>query len=130
MLNKPHVLIVDDTEDAASALVLWLQQRGWHADYASTADSARDLYQRKLATSHPYDVMLLDLALPRDTGGSGVAFAEWVRETGNDKVGFVFFTGHDNERSRERAKAVNAAGYYVKPQELNILESALLSAMN
>ena len=59
----PDVLICEDDADVAALLAAQLQQAGYRADRAATADAALGLL-----AEHSYDAMTVDLALPDSDG--------------------------------------------------------------
>jgi PAS domain S-box-containing protein len=68
----PRVLICEDDADVARILALQLQQAGYGADRAATADAAIGLLAER-----SYDAMTLDLALP---DADGLSLLRRVRE--------------------------------------------------
>jgi CheY-like chemotaxis protein len=58
--REPHVLVVEDDEDAREALVALLQMKGYHAVPASNGRDALDYLQR----APKPDLIILDLWMP------------------------------------------------------------------
>ena len=65
---------------------------------------------------HPYpELMVLDLKMP---GKDGFDVLEWLRQQPNRPV-TVVLSGSDHQRDMDRAFALGAHYYHVKPSELN-----------
>ena len=74
-----RVLVVDDNEDIRHLLVLTVERMGHHADQAADGVAAVEA----LGVGR-YDVMLLDLTMPRMTGEDVL---RWLREQPSSAAG-------------------------------------------
>ncbi len=111
----PHVLIVDDNVDAASALREWIAAPGFTV---AMATSLRDA-QRQIALQQP-ELVLLDLCLP---DGSGMELFNDPQLVAQSEV--VLITGHASLESSIQALRVGAADYLVKPINMRQLQGVL-----
>jgi PAS domain S-box-containing protein len=102
-----HVLLVEDSPDDATLVLLELQ-RGGFAVTASRADNAEAtaaaLAQRE------WDLVIADFSMP---GFSGVEALALVR-AGNADVPFVFVSGTMGEEAAVRAMKLGANDYFTK----------------
>src|SRR5436190_1554130 len=103
---RQKILIVEDDPDAALAVAIILQRRGYEVVCAADAQGAVDVIERERP-----DLILLDIGLP---GGSGFAVLERVRtllETSMTPV--IVLTGLDV--SRRDAVEAGAQDLLLKP---------------
>jgi two-component system copper resistance phosphate regulon response regulator CusR len=101
-----RVLIVEDSEALRDALRAGLAREGFAVDVA--ADGALGLSQ---ARANPYDVLVLDLALPRLDGMDVLA---GLREKA-DRPHVLVLTARDHVDDRVRGLNAGADDYLVKP---------------
>ena len=106
-----RVLIVDDDTIYASAVAEWLREAGHQVDVQTSPEGG--LTQ---AEEEPYDVILLDLAMPIMDGWS---FVTQYRRDGKAGGRIVLLTGHPNVR--EISASLGADAYVGKPFELTEL---------
>ena len=110
-----RVLWVDDDLDLTANLAGYLGGQGYEVDCASDLASAG----LKLAQA-PYDLVLVDLALP---DGSGLTL---IRDTPKSRAGeFVVMTGQGSVRTAVEALRHQVFDYLVKPVELAELRGML-----
>jgi len=120
MSDKSVILLVDDDEDS----VVLLQNALDRADVGHRQVVARDgkeaidylsgsgTYAERKKFPWPA-LVLLDLKMP---GVDGFGVLEWVRKSKRaNGLAIVVMTASNNDSDRERALALGAAGYYVKP---------------
>ncbi|MCF6376364.1 response regulator [Nocardioides KLBMP 9356] len=74
--EQMRFLVVDDNEDIREVFARIVERAGHHASTAADGVEAVEAVQRE-----PYDVMLLDLSMPRMTG---LEVVQWLRT--NDEV--------------------------------------------
>ncbi|HDQ71942.1 MAG TPA: response regulator, partial [Chloroflexi bacterium] len=124
--RTPHVLIVEDDEDARSIYSDYLSRHGYHTLTAASGEQAL-----ALAQTHPLDLALLDIMMP---GMSGREVAAWLRKN-RPEVEIVFVTRMFVIRAHDKVDVAveemhRGAFYYLsKPvrlrQLLEIVEQAL-----
>ena len=103
-----RILIVEDDRRIVSFLVKGLQAEGYVTDTAGDASTAI----RRLAESHPaFDVVLLDLGLP---GESGEEVLAWLRDRGS-RTPVIVLTARATTADKVRGLNLGANDYITKP---------------
>jgi PAS domain S-box-containing protein len=109
-----RVLVVDDNEDAAEALVNWLDHVGHAARFATDGPTA-------LAATADFtpDVALLDIGLP---GMDGYELAQALRQRpGLAELRLVAVTGYGQPADYRRSKTEGFHAHLVKPVDVSTL---------
>ena len=101
-----HILIVEDEPKAAAYLQKGLGESGFSVDVAHDGEEGLTL-----ANTGDYDLVVLDVMLPRRDGWSVV---EEMRRNGTD-VPVLFLTARDAVPDRVRGLELGADDYLVKP---------------
>ena len=114
-----RVLIVDDEEDFATALVERLRRRGFVAD---AVFSGRAALERLSGSRH--DVAVLDLKMP---GIDGLTTLREIKRAGLD-VAVIVLTGHGTVASGIDGMQIGAADFLQKPVEMEALCTAIRAA--
>lgn len=104
------VLVVEDHPTIARQLVDFLDGLGWQLDHAATGSLAV-----RLATQHPYDVVLLDLNLP-DMDGLQVCRA--IKAQAPSNVPVLMLTARDAFEDKAQGFREGADDYLAKPFDL------------
>ena len=101
------ILLVEDHRQLAQTVLEFLEQQGATVDYAGDTRLARELVQQ-----HHYDLMLLDVMLP---GESGFQFCEALRKELSQDLPVIFMTARDH--LDDKLEGFNKGGddYIVKP---------------
>jgi CheY-like chemotaxis protein len=113
-----RVLIVDDNEDAATALEMLLEEAGHSVRAAHTGPAG-------LAAALEFlpDVMLLDIGLPEL---DGFEVAKRIRQQAAlHNVVLVAMTGYGREKERQRSQEAGFDHHLVKPVDFGTLEQIL-----
>lgn len=102
-----RILVVEDEHKIAAAIKRGLSQQSYATDVAYTGDDGL-----AMATTEPYDLIILDRMLPGSIDGIGIL--QKLREMGNH-VPVLLLTAKD--RVLDRAEGLNAGAddYLVKP---------------
>ena len=103
--NRRRVLLVEDNEDAATALSLCLEEYGWQVRLA--ANCAQALH---LARAEPFDAVLTDLGLP---DGSGIDVGRALSR----ELPVVALSGYGREQDHARSADAGFAAHLVKPAD-------------
>lgn len=106
------VLLVEDHNDLAASIGDYLESSGFAMDYA--ADGAIAL---NLLDENPYDVIVLDLMLPKI---DGIRVCERLRERG-DGTPILMLTARDHLDDKVAGFNAGADDYLVKPFEMEEL---------
>jgi DNA-binding response OmpR family regulator len=65
---NPHILVVEDEEHLASALAINFSAEGWDAELCADGVEAIERFEQAIEANHPFDIVVLDLMLPRASG--------------------------------------------------------------
>jgi two-component system, OmpR family, KDP operon response regulator KdpE len=114
-----RVLVVDDEEQIAKALIVNLRARGYDVDVAATGEKALDVAAR----NHP-DAVILDLGLP---GIDGTEVVRGLR--GWSSVPIIILSVRDGERDKVAALDAGADDYVTKPFGMDELLARLRAAL-
>ena len=105
-----NILLVDDEISVLRQLHRLLEGQGYSCATATSAEEAR-----KLLADRSFDLILSDVNMP---GDSGLELLEDVSRDHSDTA-TVMVTGMDDRAFAERALAMGAYGYVIKPFESN-----------
>ncbi|WP_460457521.1 response regulator transcription factor [Arenimonas alkanexedens] len=111
-----HLLVVEDQADVAANLWDFLTARGHRVDHA--ADGVSGL---RMAMAGGYDVIVLDLGLPRL---DGLVLCRRLREAGHG-VPVIMLTARDQLDDKLKGFEEGADDYLVKPFSLKELEARI-----
>ena len=106
-----HILIVEDEPDIQELLCAYLQDAGYGTAAAGDGVAALELFQ-----SRPFDLVLLDLMLPK-IDGFGVC--ELIRR--QSQVPILMLTALDGEGEQLRGFRLNIDDYVTKPFSMPVL---------
>ena len=107
-----RILIIDDNLDLAATMKRALAFDGVAADIAEDAEQARRLFE-----CHEYDLVILDLGLPRI---DGIDLLREIRQSGS-QVAVLILTARRSMRDRVLGLDVGADDYLCKPFHLEEL---------
>lgn len=110
------LLLVEDHKDIAGVIFDYFEMKGDILDYASNGQQGYDL-----AKSEHYDVIVLDIMLPKM---DGLSVCKALREEGIDTP-ILMLTARDTKDDILTGFAHSADDYLVKPFDLDILDSRL-----
>jgi CheY-like chemotaxis protein len=122
--NK-RILVADDNADILNMLQTLLQSNGHSADGAVDGKMALKMFFHATVTHQPYDLLLLDAAMP---DLSGYEVTEKVRQM-NAAIPILIFTGHDEPIVEPHARAVGATKVLYKPLDAPTLLDAVRAAL-
>lgn len=115
LLHTMRILIAEDDEVLADGLCHSMRQSGYAVDCVKDGHAARLI----LSGEQPFDLVILDLGLPRVDGFSVLRS---LREN-NRQVPVIILTARDAEEDRVRGLDLGADDYMVKPFSLPELEA-------
>lgn len=105
--SEARLLIVDDEESMRSLLTRTLNRAGY--TNVSTASSSEEA--RRWFSAESVDLVLTDMQMP---GGSGLGLLEYIHNV-LPGVATLMITGTDDAALADRALAIGAYGYIIKP---------------
>jgi DNA-binding response OmpR family regulator len=102
-----RILVVEDEHKIANAIKQGLEQHSYAVDVAYEGDSGL-----AMATTEPYDLIILDRMLPGSVDGTGIL--RHLRESQNHTP-VLFLTAKDRVLDRAHGLNLGADDYLVKP---------------
>ncbi len=111
-----RVLLVEDDELVGDGVKYGLAHAGWTVDWVRDGCAAQAAFQ-----SDQFDVVILDLGLPKK---SGLEVLAELRERG-ERVPVLILTARDGVRERVTGLDAGADDYLVKPFDLDELAARL-----
>jgi two-component system response regulator len=124
--HRPTFLLVEDSPDDEALLARAYADAGIEASIAVVRDGEEAL--RWLSANRDVGVVLLDLNLP---GMHGFEVLEFAREDPRLKhVPIVVFTSSDNPRDVERAYALGATSYVLKPIDYQVFSRTVREVLH
>jgi DNA-binding response OmpR family regulator len=118
-MNKmtKHILLVDDDVLMRRSLALNLEEAGYRASTAATAEAAFELVKRD-----PPDLILLDIGLPGMDGLDALRnFQQSARSHHQEEIPIIFLTARRRELDQALGLELGADDYVTKPFDLNVL---------
>ncbi|MBF0288586.1 MAG: response regulator [SAR324 cluster bacterium] len=88
--SKYHILVVDDEPIVRDITTKWLKRTPHHIDSAIDGEDALEKWQNAIGSSHPYDLMIVDLNMPRMDGKSLI---HHVRQK-DQGISLIILTGY------------------------------------
>ncbi|MDR9831271.1 response regulator transcription factor [Vibrio sp. FNV 38] len=113
-MNK--VLLIEDNREIANMLFDYFEYVGMELDYADNGELGY-----KLATENQFDLILLDLMLPRM---DGLTVCNKLREQGNNTP-ILMLTALDSRDDLLKGFKHGADDYLTKPFDLDVLEARM-----
>lgn len=104
-----HVLLVEDDLDLASTLIDYLELESIHCDHASNG-----LAGLQLLSQQPFDVIILDVNMPRM---NGLSMCKAMREQGSETP-VLMLTARDTLDDKLAGFDAGSDDYLVKPFEM------------
>lgn len=114
-----HILVVEDQEAIASNIAEYLEPKGHILDFAYRGDHGLEL-----ALGNPYDVIILDLMLPKM---SGFEVCQAIRENSERHIPILMLTARDTTDDKIKGFQKGADDYLTKPFVLEELEMRCLA---
>jgi CheY-like chemotaxis protein len=114
-----HVLIVEDNEDVADDLALFLELQGHRVRQAHDAGSALEA-----AAGHPPDAVVLDIGSP---GMDGYAVARRLRAQGPARPHIIALTTYRREEDRRRSGEEGFHFHLVKPVDPVLMHDLIVA---
>ncbi|NOI67242.1 response regulator transcription factor [Vibrio sp. 99-8-1] len=116
-----RILIIEDNRNIAGILFDYFESNDISLDYADNGELGV-----KLAQEVNFDIILLDLMLPRM---NGLQVCETLRELGN-KTPILMLTALDSKEDMLTGFKYGADDYVTKPFDLSILEARMHALIN
>jgi CheY-like chemotaxis protein len=118
VLRQLRVLVVDDNEDAAEAMMLLLELYGHHATVVSDGISAVDAVR-----DGAFDLAMVDIGLPSI---DGYEVARRIRKLPKShKITLAALTGYGQDTDKRQALSAGFDEYLTKPLKIERLQELL-----
>ena len=120
MAGEARILLVDDDDDLRSVIMTTLEMEGYEVEEAWNCGTALSLLGRK-----SYDVVLLDITLPDD---SGFRVLEYINDS-RKPIPVIMTTGTSGLDNALKSITLGAQDYITKPYNPNYLVKAIEHAL-
>lgn len=123
-----HILLVEDHEDSAEMMTLFLESEGYRVQWVSTANAALDVFSAPSnANSERPDLILLDLTLPDI---DGLEVGRRLRANVPDAPPIIIMSAKSAHAVQSAAQSIAAAGFVRKPFATDKLMASIKSALS
>ncbi len=103
-----NIAVVDDDQELAALICLWLEQAG----HVCQAFHEAEDFRRAILDNRNFDIVLLDWVMP---GLDGEQLLHWLRRQPVGNLAVIFVTARDTEDDMVRILNQGADDYLVKP---------------
>jgi signal transduction histidine kinase/ActR/RegA family two-component response regulator len=124
--GKAKILLMDDEQTIVQLTQEMLSMLGHHVDVANEGTQAVELYHRALETSHPYDLLIVDLTVPGGMGGKEVIE---ILGKSDPKIKAIVSSGYSNDPIMANYKQHGFTGVVSKPYTVQELCKAVNQAL-
>lgn len=114
-MSKPQILIVDDEDALRFLLKSELEEEAFQVESAGDGDEAIDLIRAKSEKGDKFDVILLDIRMPRVGGFEVLKFVKSISP--DTKV--IMVTVHNELENAIQSMRLGASDFISKPYDLN-----------
>lgn len=120
MAGVGRILLVDDDDDLRAVIITTLEMEGYEVEEAWNCGTALSLLGRRT-----YDLVLLDITLPDD---SGFRVLEYINES-RRPIPVIMTTGTSGLDNALKSITLGAQDYITKPYNPNYLVKAIEHAL-
>lgn len=121
MAGEARILLVDDDDDLRAVMLTTLELEGYEVEEAWNCGTALSLLGRRA-----YDIVLLDITLPDD---SGFRVLEYINES-RRPIPVIMTTGTSGLDNALKSITLGAHDYITKPYNPNYLLKAIEHALS
>ncbi|HLF19431.1 MAG TPA: response regulator [Bacteroidota bacterium] len=107
-----HILLVEDEEQLIDIVAIVLEEEGYDVRKSLTAEEAL----QQVPLYHP-DLIISDMKMGQMDGFT--LFQKVRSDSAVGKVPFIFLTGLDDTTSKQKAMALGARAYVIKPFDVD-----------
>ncbi len=124
-MSKPKVLVVDDEEALRFLLASELEAEAFEVQSAGDGDEAIDLVRKKSEQGDRFDVVLLDIKMPRVDGFEVLKYVKGnIPET---KV--IMLTAYADVKNAIESLRLGASDFVSKPYDLDDILTSINRAL-
>lgn len=109
---KPRVLVAEDNPDLLPLIREHLREAPFDAEFVNTGLLASQLYHAAIRDEKPFDLLLLDHAMPM---GLGLGVVAEIREQGDWKTPVVLMTACTPKEVKKEAERLRVCQVIYKP---------------
>ncbi len=121
-----HILLVEDHEDSAEMMTIFLESEGYTVRWVSNAADALSVFGDASPTEARPDLILLDLTLPDI---DGLEVGRRLKQSVPDTPPIIIMSAKSAEAVESAASSIAAAGYVRKPFATDKLMASIESAL-
>jgi CheY-like chemotaxis protein len=107
--SKAHILVVDDDETNRMVVQMLMEMRGHHVRQVSSGEECL-----KLINLHQFDLILMDLSMPKMDGFETVTKIKAMKGLNPDVI-IYGLSAHTTQNDRERCELSGMMGLIPKP---------------
>jgi DNA-binding response OmpR family regulator len=123
-----QILLVEDHEDSAEMMTLFLESEGYRVQWVSTAGAALKVFHEGgNATENRPDLVLLDLTLPDI---DGLEVGKRLKESIPNAPPIIIMSAKSAHAVQSAAQSIAAAGFVRKPFATDKLMASIRSALS
>jgi CheY-like chemotaxis protein len=119
----PHILYIEDNEDNAFMLELWLKRKKYQVSVASTGELGVEMAIKELP-----DLIIMDLSLPNMNGIEATKVIKADPKTKH--IPIIILTTHAMLGDKEKALSSGAEDYETKPINFPLLLEKIKEHLN
>lgn len=119
---RRSVLLADDDPDIRAIMRLELRDAPFIAHFACDGEIALDDYEAAIQHERPYDLLVLDAAMPVY---SGLAVAEKIRASGDKATRIILLSGDSSPITYARATIAGIEAMWKKPEDVSLLRERI-----
>lgn len=129
MVAGKHILLVEDHEDSAEMMTIFLESEGYSVRWVSNAVDALHVFSVSAADQDEPrpDVILLDLTLP---DLDGLEVGRRLKQTVPDAPPIIIMSAKSAQAVESAAHSIEAAGYVRKPFATDRLMASIEHALS
>lgn len=110
-----RILLVEDHDDTRDLLRFLLEEQGWEVFAAKDGREALRVYHRTIENDHFFNVLLLDVSMPRLNGIAVGMNVRNLEEFGSiPRAAHIYMTGYDIPTDPEELLRIHFADAYIK----------------
>lgn len=124
---KGKILLMDDEAAIRDATGKILKKFGYDVEFAAEGHEALEKYSKAIKTSHPFDLVILDLTIPGGMGGLET-IKELLKKDPFTKA--IVSSGYSSDPVMANFKKYGFSEVIAKPYNLNELRTKLFKVIN
>ena len=119
-IEKPHALVVEDSEFSQLFIQKALKKLGYTLDIATDGESALEMYE-----DNNYNIILMDCMMPRMDGYETTRHIRESEEDSHQHVPIIALTANAMEGDREKCIDSGMDDYITKPMSMKTIRRTL-----